>query len=89
MLRMSPRRDFFLALIMSQIMSKIYPVQPSTDSPKRAELERLEALLHHWLFELPDHLRYCETARRLTPPPHILALQIEYQFAVLLLHRAL
>ncbi|TCD66495.1 hypothetical protein EIP91_001320 [Steccherinum ochraceum] len=82
------REQAKLSLIMSQIMAKIYPVQPSADTPRRAELEQLESRLHHWLFELPDHLRYCETSRRLTPLPHILALHIEYQFAVLLLHRA-
>lgn len=82
------REQCKLSLIMSQIMTKIYPVQGSDDTPKRLELEQLEAGLHHWLFELPDHLRYCETSRRLTPLPHVLALHIEYQFAVLLLHRA-
>lgn len=74
---------------MCNIMTKIYPINASTDDSRRGELEVLEARLHHWLFELPDHLRYCETSRRLTPLPHILALHIEYQFAVLLLHRAL
>lgn len=74
---------------MAQIMTKIYPVQPSSENPKRVELEHLEARLHHWLFELPEHLKYGDTSRRPIPLPHILALHIEYHFAVLLLHRAL
>ncbi|KAH8099263.1 fungal-specific transcription factor domain-containing protein [Cristinia sonorae] len=82
------REQCKLALILAEIMSKIYPIKPLTENPRRVELEKLEARLHHWLFELPDHLRYCETSRRLTPLPHILALHVEYQFAVLLLHRA-
>ncbi|THH33158.1 hypothetical protein EUX98_g1067 [Antrodiella citrinella] len=82
------REQCKLSLIMSEIMTKIYPVQPTPNTPKRAELEHLETRLHHWLFELPDHLRYREAGGRVMPLPHILALHIEYQFAVLLLHRA-
>ena len=75
---------------MSQIMTKIYPVKSAEgDRPQHAELEALEMVLQQWYFNLPEHLKYCETSRRVTPLPHILLLHIEYQFAVLLLHRAL
>ncbi|KAL4241803.1 Transcriptional Regulatory Element [Abortiporus biennis] len=77
-----------LSFIMSQVMTKIYPVKPVSDIPKRAELEKLESSLHQWYFNLPEHLTYSDTARNHVPLPHILSLHIEYQSAVLLLHRA-
>lgn len=75
---------------MSQIMTKIYPVKSAIgDAPKREELEKLETSLHQWYFNLPEHLTYSDMSRRVAPLPHILLLHMEYQFAVLLLHRAL
>lgn len=79
----------YTAFIISQIMAEIYPVQAPVVSHRRAALEKLEQRLHQWLFHLPEHLAYCETSKRVTPLPHVLALHIEYQSALLLLHRAL
>ncbi|KAK7695174.1 hypothetical protein QCA50_002364 [Cerrena zonata] len=77
-----------LSFIISQIMAEIYPVRTPKDTHRRSSLEKLEQSLHQWLFHLPEHLAYCETSKRVTPLPHVLALHIEYQSALLLLHRA-
>lgn len=70
-------------------MDKLYPVQPSSETPRRVLFERLEARLNKWNIGLPEHLRYNTLDRYAKPLPHILMLHIEYQAAVLLLHRAL
>lgn len=70
-------------------MDKIYPVQPSSETPRRVLFEQLEARLNKWLIGLPDHLRFSSNDRSANPLPHVLMLHIEYQAAVLLLHRAL
>ncbi|OCH86052.1 hypothetical protein OBBRIDRAFT_761980 [Obba rivulosa] len=77
-----------LSVIMTEIMEKIYPVQPYSATPRRTLLEQLESKLHKWLFDLPDYLRYSTTSQRAAPLPHILSLHMEYCAAVLLLHRA-
>ncbi|EMD41895.1 hypothetical protein CERSUDRAFT_120801 [Gelatoporia subvermispora B] len=82
------REACLLSVIMTEIMEKIYPVQVYTATPRRTLLEQLEAKLHKWLFDLPDHLRYSTTGQRSTPLPHVLVLHMEYCAAVLLLHRA-
>ncbi|CAL1694956.1 unnamed protein product [Somion occarium] len=83
------REQAKLSFIISQIMAEIYPVkQTGGENLRRSSLDKLETRLHQWLFQLPEHLAYCETSKRVTPLPHILALHIEYQSALLLLHRA-
>ncbi|KAI0639571.1 fungal-specific transcription factor domain-containing protein [Trametes polyzona] len=77
-----------LSVIITDIMDKIYPVQPSSDTPRRVLFEQLESRLNKWLIALPDHLRYSSNDKYAEPNPHVLMLHIEYQAAVLLLHRA-
>ncbi|CDO75511.1 hypothetical protein BN946_scf184935.g47 [Trametes cinnabarina] len=77
-----------LSVIITDIMDKIYPVQPSTDTPRRVLFEQLEARLNRWYIGLPEHLRYSPSDKNANPLPHVMMLHIEYQAAVLLLHRA-
>ncbi|CCM04446.1 uncharacterized protein FIBRA_06626 [Fibroporia radiculosa] len=77
-----------LSVIITDIMDRIYPVRPSSDTPRRTLLQQLEARLHNWLFGLPDSFRYSTTSSLHTPSPHVLVLHMEYCSAVLLLHRA-
>lgn len=69
-------------------MDKIYPVQLSTETPRRVLFEQLERRLSKWMIDLPDHLRYHPNDKP-TLLPHVLVLHIEYHAAELLLHRAL
>ncbi|KAI1788821.1 fungal-specific transcription factor domain-containing protein [Ganoderma leucocontextum] len=77
-----------LSVIITDIMDKIYPVQVSTSTSRRVLLEELESRLNKWLNELPRDLRYSPNDKHTTVLPHILVLHIEYNAAVLLLHRA-
>ncbi|TBU34755.1 fungal-specific transcription factor domain-containing protein [Dichomitus squalens] len=77
-----------LSIIITDIMDKIYPVQVSSNTPRRVLFEELESRLNKWLIELPDDLRYPSNDRHATVLPHVLMLHIEYYTAVLLLHRA-
>lgn len=70
-------------------MDKIYPVQVSSITSRVVYFEELEARLNRWLIDLPHHLRYSPNDKYTTVLPHILMLHIEYNAAVLLLHRAL
>ena len=70
-------------------MDKIYPVQPSSDVPRRKLFEQLETRLNKWMIDLPEHLRFSPNDKNASVLPHVLMLHIEYQAAVLLLHRAL
>ncbi|KAI0669742.1 fungal-specific transcription factor domain-containing protein [Trametes maxima] len=78
-----------LSVIITDVMDKIYPVQPSSETPRRLLFEQLETRLAKWIISLPEHLRYSSNDKNANPLPHILMLHIEYQAAVLLLHRAL
>ena len=77
------------AFFTSEIMTRVYPVKWANESRGRDHLEDLEAALHTWMINLPDHLQYHEGNKRSPPAPHILVLHIEYYSALLLLHRAL
>ena len=77
------------AVIITDIMDKIYPVQPSSETPRRVSFEQLETRLNKWQIDLPEPLRYSQSDRRNHILPHVLLLHIEYHAAVLLLHRAL
>ncbi len=70
-------------------MDKIYPVQPSSDVPRRKLFEQLETRLSKWVIDLPEHLRFSANDKHASVLPHVMMLHIEYQAAVLLLHRAL
>ena len=84
-----PVTDNVAAIIITDIMDKIYPVQPSSNQPRRVLFEELENRLNRWQIELPEQLRYSPNDKRNHVLPHVLVLHIEYQAAVLLLHRAL
>ncbi|KAI0778344.1 fungal-specific transcription factor domain-containing protein [Trametes elegans] len=77
-----------LSVIITDIMDKIYPVQPSSETPRRVLFEQLETRLNKWLIDLPEHLRFSANDKHAHTLPHILMLHIEYQAALLLLHRA-
>ena len=81
--------DWNPAVIITDIMDKIYPVQISSDAPRRVLFEKLENRLNKWQIDLPEPLRYTQSDRRNHVLPHVLLLHIEYHAAVLLLHRAL
>ncbi|RPD55889.1 hypothetical protein L227DRAFT_603343 [Lentinus tigrinus ALCF2SS1-6] len=82
------REACHLSVIITDIMDKIYPVQPSSDTPRRKLFEQLETRLSKWVIDLPEHLRFSANDKNASVLPHILMLHIEYQAAVLLLHRA-
>jgi hypothetical protein len=75
------------ALIIGDIMKKIYPVRMTTYT-RRLELPKLETKLDQWYIDLPEPLRFDTTSKRAAPPPNILLLHVRYWSAVLLLHRA-
>ncbi|KAI0801106.1 fungal-specific transcription factor domain-containing protein [Fomes fomentarius] len=77
-----------LSVIITDVMDKIYPVQISTETPRRVLFEQLERRLSKWMIDLPDHLRYHPNDKHATLLPHVLMLHIEYHAAELLLHRA-
>ena len=78
-----------VAVIITDIMDKIYPVQVSAGTSRLVLFEELESRLNKWIIELPHDLRYSSNDRHAIVLPHILMLHIEYNAAVLLLHRAL
>lgn len=82
------REACHLSVIITDIMDQIYPVQGSTSTSRRVLFDELESRLNKWLNELPHDLRCSLTDRYTTVLPHILMLHIEYNAAVLLLHRA-
>ncbi|KAI0719947.1 fungal-specific transcription factor domain-containing protein [Cerioporus squamosus] len=82
------REACHLSVIITDIMDKIYPVQSSSDVPRRKLFEQLESRLSKWMIDLPEHLRFSANDKHASVLPHVLMLHIEYQAAVLLLHRA-
>ncbi|TFK94392.1 hypothetical protein K466DRAFT_476476 [Polyporus arcularius HHB13444] len=82
------REACHLSIIITDIMDKIYPVQPSSDVPRRKLFELLETRLSKWTIDLPEHLRFSANDKHASVLPHVMMLHIEYQAAVLLLHRA-
>ncbi|KAJ7170147.1 fungal-specific transcription factor domain-containing protein [Mycena filopes] len=65
------------AMILGAVITKIYPVRPTSVASRQAALAKLEGL------------RYDTGVRRAAPPPPVLLLHIRYWGTVLLLHRAL
>ncbi|KAH9944251.1 fungal-specific transcription factor domain-containing protein [Epithele typhae] len=78
-----------LSVIITDIMDKIYPVEPPIDIPRRVVFEQLETRLAKWQIDLPEPLRYNLNDKNANVLPHVLVLHTEYHAAVLLLHRAL
>jgi hypothetical protein len=77
------------ALILGAIITKIYPVRPTSAASRQAYLAQLESRLDQWYLGLPEALRYDTASRRMVPSPPVLQLHIRYWGSVLLLHRAL
>jgi len=77
-----------LAILVGEILTRVYPVRMSPYVSKSAILAELESRLDRWYIALPDNLRYDGANQRAIPPPHILFLHIRYWGAVLLLNRA-
>jgi len=75
-------------VILGEILDRIYPVRPVTQSVKRQALTELEAKLDRWYAELPDFLTFDAASARFIPSPNVLLLHIKYWNIVLLLHRA-
>jgi len=76
-----------LASIVGLIVQSLYSVKHGVASPA-ATANELEKKLDMWWIELPDHLRYDPSIKRLPiPPPNILTLHMNHWTAVLLLHR--
>lgn len=77
-----------LAIIVGDVLTRVYPVRTSPHVSKRALLAELDSRLDRWYISLPDTLRYDVASRRAIPPPQILFLHIRYWGSVLLLNRA-
>ncbi|KAJ7109940.1 fungal-specific transcription factor domain-containing protein [Mycena epipterygia] len=77
-----------LALILGAVITKIYPVRPTSVASRQASLAKLESRLDQWYLSLPEALRYDTASRRIVPSPPVLLLHIRYWGTVLLLHRA-
>ncbi|EPQ54209.1 hypothetical protein GLOTRDRAFT_122008 [Gloeophyllum trabeum ATCC 11539] len=78
-----------LALIIGNIVDKIYPIRSKTMQVRVTESARLEQSLSQWYLNLPNCLQYnSSNATSPTPPPHVLVLHMMYWSTVLLLHRA-
>ncbi|TBU44710.1 fungal-specific transcription factor domain-containing protein [Dichomitus squalens] len=76
-----------LYIITGEVLAKIYRVSRENILPSRAVREQLHQRLSQWSLELPDHLNYSTKSSRPCPPPHVLALHIQYWATMLLLHR--
>jgi hypothetical protein len=76
-------------VITGNVINRIYPVHPPSQSVKRAALAELGAELDHWYAELPDSLAFDPASSRSIPPPNVLMMHATYWNTVLLLHRAL
>lgn len=71
-------------------MAKLYPVKLFDDmNSRKVWRDELENALRQWLINLPDELQYKEGVGKVSVPPHVIILHIEYHAAVLLLHRSL
>ncbi|KAF8718925.1 hypothetical protein AX14_011667 [Amanita brunnescens Koide BX004] len=77
-----------LAIIVGEIITKVYPVRMSPSVSRRIILVDLETRLDRWYISLADNLSYDVASRRAIPSPHVLFLHIRYWGAVLLLNRA-
>jgi hypothetical protein len=77
-----------LAILVGEILTRVYPVRMSPNVSKRTILADLESRLDRWYITLPDNLRYDVANRHAVPPPQILFLHIRYWGGVLLLNRA-
>ncbi|KAK7007048.1 Zn(2)-C6 fungal-type domain-containing protein [Favolaschia claudopus] len=77
-----------LAIILGNVITKLYPVRPSSVAYRQAWLAKLETKLDQWFLSLPEVLRYDTASRRIAPSPPVLQLHIRYWGTVLLLHRA-
>ncbi|KAF8506800.1 fungal-specific transcription factor domain-containing protein [Russula emetica] len=82
------RRVATLCVITGNVINRIYPVHPPSQSVKRAALAELGAKLDHWYAELPDSLAFDPASSRSIPPPNVLMMHATYWNTVLLLHRA-
>jgi hypothetical protein len=76
-------------VITGNVINRIYPVHPPSQSVKRTALAELGAKLDHWYAELPDSLAFDPASSRSIPPPNVLMMHATYWNTVLLLHRAL
>ncbi|EJD52017.1 hypothetical protein AURDEDRAFT_158861 [Auricularia subglabra TFB-10046 SS5] len=77
-----------LASLISCIVQSLYSIRSPNSAARQAEADNLEKRLDKWYLELPDHLRYDPSVRKLPiPPPHVMTLNMNYWTAVLLLHR--
>lgn len=83
------RRVATLCVITGNVITRIYPVRPPSQSAKRAALAELGAQLDQWYAELPDTLAFDPASSRSIPPPCVLMMHTSYWNTVLLLHRAL
>ncbi|TDL28079.1 hypothetical protein BD410DRAFT_894187 [Rickenella mellea] len=76
-----------LAVIIGCIVDKIYTVRNNNGTKHTKHLSTLEKRLEKWYLDLPNCLRYPSSSTKVTPPPHILCIHIQYWCAVLLLNR--
>ena len=77
------------AVVVGDIISRIYSVVPEPKATLKAHRDALESRLDQWLIDLDESLRFDGNSQRMPPPPNILHLNIQYWAAVALLHRAL
>ena len=76
-------------IITGEVLAKIYRVSRANVPPSRDVREELHQRLTQWSAELPDRLNYGVKSGRPCPPPHVLALHIQYWATTLLMHRPL
>ncbi|KDQ63123.1 hypothetical protein JAAARDRAFT_367704 [Jaapia argillacea MUCL 33604] len=82
------RASASLSVIVGNILAKMYRVRSKSRSPPRSKLPELESSLDRWYIDLADSLRYDSASKRTPPPPHVLALHLQYFAAKLLLFSA-
>ena len=76
-------------IITGEVLANVYRVSRANVPPSRDVREELHQRLTQWSAELPDHLNYGVKSGRPCPPPHVLALHIQYWATTLLMHRPL
>jgi len=83
-----------LSMILSSIMLEIYGSSPApmhgdrTQSPKTLAFVRISSSIHDWWVALPDVIRLdTKSLPALSPPLHIVSLNLLYHTTLILLHR--
>lgn len=76
-----------LSVLISRIVANIYAIKIRVlGQSSETLLSLLDQNLANWYLELPEHLRWSPSSKKI-PPPHVLTLHAQFYTALILLHR--